>query len=293
MTGNWELYLFLLPGLVFLLMFKSLPMLKISIAFKQFKPMLGLARSPWVGLKHFRMLLADPMVWRAVKNTLVINLLEMSFTLPVSMILAILINEITFTGLKKAVQTVIYIPHFFTWVVVYSVFFLVFGSGGVFNTIWTRLGFEPILFFVRNSWFRVMLVSSEMWHSVGWGTIIYLAAMLGIDPELYDAAVVDGANKLQQIIKITIPCLMTTFVLMMTLNLGKVMTNGFGQVLVFYNPTVYESSDIISTYVYRTGLGQANFSYAAAVGLLDSMVGYVLVIISNRISRKITNSSVW
>jgi putative aldouronate transport system permease protein len=288
-----QLYFFLIPGLMFILLFDLLPMLNITIAFKQFKPLLGFKGSPWVGLDHFKKLLGDYNVWNVIKNTLEINVLKIIFCVPLPMFLAILINEINSAPLKRTIQTIIYIPHFFTWVVVYSVFYIVFGSGGVINSILAPFVNEPVMFFLKGAWFRFLLVVSDAWQSSGWGTIIYLAAIMGIDSEIYDAAVVDGAGKVQQIKHITIPCLIPVMILILSIRLGRIMTSSFDQILAFYNPSVYESADIISTYVYRTGIGQANFSYATAVGLFNSLIGSILVVSSNILSRKITGRSVW
>lgn len=291
--GNWQLYLFLVPGLLILFIFKLMPFRNIAIAFKAFKPMLGISGSPFVGLQHFKTLFSDPEVFNVIRNTFEINMLMLLFITPMSMFMAILINEITRKNLQKCVQTIIYIPHFFTWVVIYSVFYIVFGSDGIINQLIMKMGGDKILFFVNGNWFRAVLVISAMWNRVGWGTIIYLATLSNIDGALYDAAVVDGAGKWRQILHITLPCLLPTFVLMVTIRLGTIMTDGFGQILVFYNPSVYDVSDVISTYVYRVGLGRANFSYATAVGLFESMVGLVLVLCSNLLSKKVTGKNVW
>lgn len=295
-SGYWKLnypyYLFLIPGLVFLILFEFLAMSKITIAFQDFKP-LNIDGSPWVGFKHFYDMFADPHFFRVVRNTLVINFYKIIFILPVSLILAILLNEVRITIFKRFVQTIVYVPHFFTWVVVYSVFFLVFGSTGSVNTLITALGGEKIMFFMDGFWMRFLIVLSDGWHSVGWGTIVYLAAIAGINSEIYEAAIMDGANKFKQILHITIPSLIPTFVLMIAINLGHIMTSGFGQILVFYNSTVYDSVDIISTYVYRTGLGQLNYSYATAVGLFNSIIGFILVVFTNYLSKVTTGRSVW
>ncbi len=290
---NYEFYLFLIPGLVFLILFDVLPMYNISIAFKGFKIPLGISGSPWVGFDNFRKIFADPNFLNVVRNTLIINLYKLVIITPIPMILAILMNEMRIMRIKKFVQTVVYVPHFFTWVVVYSVFYIVFGSGGVVNTVVTALGGEQILFFMKGGWFRFLLILSDAWHSVGWGTIVYLAVITSIDTNIYEAAIVDGANKFRQIYHITLPSLLPTFILMLSINLGNIMSSGFGQVLVFYNPTVYNVGDIIGTYVYRVGLGQANYSYATAVGLFNSVIGFILVIASNLLSKKTTGKTVW
>ncbi len=293
LCGHWELYLFLLPGLVFAMMFKLLPMSKIVIAFKNFKSLKGIAASPWVGFAQFEKMFADPDVLNVIKNTLEINLMIVIFVVPLPMLLAIMLNEITFMPLKKGIQTLIYIPHFFTWVVVYSVFFVLFGSTGMVNTVIKMLGGEEILFFMKGGWFRFLLVISNAWKGAGWGTIVYLSAITAIDAQIYEAATIDGASKMQQAFRITIPSLLPTLVLMLTVRLGSIMSGGFDQVLAFYNPTVYKSADILGTFVYRQGIGSANFSYASAVGLFESVVGLIFVSMSNVISKRLSGRTVW
>ena len=293
LCGHWELYLFLLPGLVFAMMFRLLPMSKIVIAFKNFKPLKSIAASPWVGFAQFEKMFADPDVLNVIKNTLEINLMIVIFVVPLPMLLAIMLNEITFMPLKKGIQTLIYIPHFFTWVVVYSVFFVLFGSTGMVNTVIKMLGGEEILFFMKGGWFRFLLVISNAWKGAGWGTIVYLSAITAIDAQIYEAATIDGASKMQQAFRITIPSLLPTLVLMLTVRLGSIMSGGFDQVLAFYNPTVYKSADILGTFVYRQGIGSANFSYASAVGLFESVVGLIFVSMSNVISKRLSGRTVW
>ena len=290
---NYELYLFLLPGFMFIFLFDILPMVNITIAFKNFRPLLGLKGSPWIGFQNFKRLLSDPQIWKIIRNTLEINFLKTFFCIPLPMFLAILINEMIYQTLKKSVQTIIYIPHFFTWVVVYSIFYIMFGSGGIINTVITKFIDRPIIFFINGNWMRFLLIISDAWHSTGWGTIVYLAAIMGIDSELFDAATVDGAGRWQRIWHITIPCLMPVLVLMTSIRLGNIMRASFDQVLAFYNPSVYENVDIIGTYVYRTGIGQANFSYATAVGLFNSVIGLIMIILANIMSRRVTGRSIW
>ena len=205
LCGHWELYLFLLPGLVFAMMFRLLPMSKIVIAFKNFKPLKGIAASPWVGFAQFEKMFADPDVLNVIKNTLEINLMIVIFVVPLPMLLAIMLNEITFMPLKKGIQTLIYIPHFFTWVVVYSVFFVLFGSTGMVNTVIKMLGGEEILFFMKGGWFRFLLVISNAWKGAGWGTIVYLSAITAIDAQIYEAATIDGAGHLRAFRLIQLP----------------------------------------------------------------------------------------
>ncbi len=296
LSAHWELYLFLVPGLIVAFMFKLLPMTKIIIAFKNFKPLQGIEGSAWAGadgLGQFRRMFADPDVWNVIRNTLEINLLIVLYSIPIPMFLAIMLNDIRSAPLKKGIQTIIYIPHFFTWVVVYNIFFTIFGSSGlVYNLIKTLTG-QEILFFLRGDWFRFLLVLSYVWKGSGWGTIVYLSAITSIDAEIYESSVIDGASKIQQARYITLPCLIPTMVLMLTIRMGSVLSGGFDQVLAFYNPTVYKSADILGTFIYRQGIGSANFSYAAAVGLFESVVGLIFVMLSNFASKRLTGRNVW
>ena len=291
--GHYELYLFLVPGLLVALMFRFLPMGKIVIAFQQFKPLKGIAGSEWVGFAQFQKMFSDPYVWRVIRNTLEINLLLVLFCIPLPMFLAIMLNEITRLSIKKSIQTIIYIPHFFTWVIVYSVFYIIFGSSGIVNSVIKALGGETVLFFMRGGWFRFLLVLSSAWKGAGWGTIVYLSAITSISSEIYEAATIDGASKLQQVRYITLPSLLPTMILMLTIRLGNILSGGFDQVLVFYNPTVFDTADILGTYVYRLGIGQANFSYAAAVGLFESAIGLVFVLGANMLSKRLNGCTVW
>lgn len=291
--GHYELYLFLVPGLFVALLFRFLPMTKIVIAFQQFKPLKGIAGSDWVGLAQFQKMFSDPAVWRVIRNTLEINLLQVLFCIPLPMFLAIMLNEIVCMPLKKGIQTIVYIPHFFTWVIVYSIFYIIFGSSGFVNSLIRSMGGDTVLFFMRGNWFRFLLVLSAAWKGAGWGTIVYLSAITSISSDIYEAAIIDGAGKTQQVRHITLPSLLPTMILMLTIRLGSVLSGGFDQVLVFYNPTVYETADILGTYVYRLGIGQANFSYAAAVGLFESVVGLVFVLGANLLSKRLSGRTVW
>lgn len=293
LKNNWQLYACLVPGLVVAVLFKFLPMTKIIIAFKNFKPLKGIAGSDWVGLAQFARMFEDPDVWNVIKNTLEINLMLIVFCVPLPMLVAILLNDINCMPIKKSIQTITYIPHFFTWVVVYGIFFTVFSSTGIVNTVIKAITGEEILFFVRGGWFRFLLVLSYAWKGTGWGTIVYLSAITSIDSEIYEAAIIDGASKVQQARYVTIPCLIPTFVLMLAIRMESILSGGFDQVLAFYNPTVYKSADILGTFIYRQGIGGADFSYATAVGLFESVVGLVFVLICNFASKRLTGRTVW
>ena len=288
------LCLMILPAIILLFMFNYLPLYGLTIAFRDFNYRDGIWNSPWIGLKNFRILLVSgKTMLRLVKNTFMYYAVFTALGTICNIALAIMLNEITFMPLKKGIQTLIYIPHFFTWVVVYSVFFVLFGSTGMVNTVIKMLGGEEILFFMKGGWFRFLLVISNAWKGAGWGTIVYLSAITAIDAQIYEAATIDGASKMQQAFRITIPSLLPTLVLMLTVRLGSIMSGGFDQVLAFYNPTVYKSADILGTFVYRQGIGSANFSYASAVGLFESVVGLIFVSMSNVISKRLSGRTVW
>lgn len=296
---NWVLYLMLIPGLFFLFVYKFLPLYGTLIAFKDYNifagnnPLDAIAESPWVGFENFKRLFASDQFFKVLKNTLVINGLKIIWLFPVPILTAILLNEIRQKLYKTFTQTVIYVPYFFSWVVIFGIFYSLFGSYGIVNTIVTNLGGERIGFFTDPSVFRGMLIFSEGWKEVGYNTIIYLATIASIDPTLYEAAKIDGANKFSQIWHITIPGILPTIVLMLILKVGNILTTGFEQVLVFYNPSVYDVADIIQTYVYRLGIGQMNFPLSTALGLFNSVVALVLIVSCNTVSRKTLGRSIW
>lgn len=296
---NWVLYVMLIPGLFFLFIYKFLPLYGTLIAFKDYNiftgnnPLDAIAKSPWVGFEHFRRLFSSDQFFKVLKNTLVINGMKILWLFPVPIITAILLNEIKAKTYKAITQTVIYVPYFFSWVVIFGIFYSLFGSYGIVNTIITKMGGERIGFFTDPQVFRGMLVFSEGWKEVGYNTIIYLATITAIDPTLYEAAKIDGANKWSQIWNITIPGILPTIVLMLILKVGNILTTGFEQVLVFYNPSVYDVADIIQTYVYRLGIGQMNFPLSTALGLFNSVVALILIVSSNAVSRKTLGRSIW
>ncbi|HPX28098.1 MAG TPA: ABC transporter permease subunit, partial [Sphaerochaeta sp.] len=296
---NWVLYVMLIPGLFFLFIYKFLPLYGTLIAFKDYNiftgnnPLDAIAKSPWVGFEHFKRLFSSDQFFKVLKNTLVINGMKILWLFPVPIITAILLNEIRIKTYKAVTQTVIYVPYFFSWVVIFGIFYSLFGSYGIVNTIITKTGGERIGFFTDPQVFRGMLVFSEGWKEVGYNTIIYLATITAIDPTLYEAAKIDGANKWSQIWNITIPGILPTIVLMLILKVGNILTTGFEQVLVFYNPSVYDVADIIQTYVYRLGIGQMNFPLSTALGLFNSVVALILIVSSNAVSRKTLGRSIW
>lgn len=290
---NYDFYILLIPGIIFSLIFRYTPMYGLIIAFKDFNIFEGFLNSPWVGLEHFKNIFSDPYFYRVLFNTLLISIYKLIFLFPLPIIFAILLNELKNVILKRTIQTVVYLPHFLSWTIVYGIFFVILGSSGVVNQLLQSIGLESISFFTDQSIFRSVLVGTEGWKTTGWGTIIYLAAITGIDPELYEAAIVDGANKFKQIIHITIPGIAPTIIVLLVLRLGNILRAGFTQILVMYNPAVYDVADIIQTYVYRTGLGQMRFSFSTAVGLFNSIVALMLIVLGNSLAKRLVNRSIW
>jgi len=264
-----------------------------QIAFKNFSPGKGIAGSPWVGFEHFKSFFNSYYVFRIIRNTLLINIYDVIFGFPAPIILAILLNEVKNSTFRRSVQTITYLPHFISTVVLCGLIIDFTSREGLINNIITMLGGEPIMFLSKPEWFRTIFIGSGIWQNVGWGSIIYLAALSNIDPELYEAARIDGANKFKQIMHITIPGILPTIVIMFILRMGRMMSVGQDKVLLLYNPATYETADVISTFVYRKGLIDFNFSYASAVGLFNSVINFVLLILFNYLSRKLTDSGLW
>lgn len=256
-------------------------------------PIDAIAKSDWVGFEHFHRLFSSSQFMKVLSNTLIINGLKIVWLFPLPIICAILLNEIRKVTFRKFAQTAIYMPYFFSWVVIFGIFYSLFGSYGTVNTVITALGGSRVGFFTDTRVFRSVLVFTEGWKEVGYNTVIYLAAITGIDMTLYEAARVDGAGKLRQIWHITMPGLLPTIVLMLILKVGHILETGFEQVLVFYNPGVYDVADIIQTYVYRLGMGQMDFPLSTALGLFNSVVAFVLIVGANTVSRKLLGRSIW
>ena len=296
---HWVLYVMLIPGLFFLFIYKLLPLWGLQIAFKDYKmfaaetPWKAITESAWVGMKHFNKLFASSQFEKVLRNTLELNFLKILWLFPIPILCAILLNEIRHAFYQKLCQTLIYVPYFFSWVLIFGIFYSLLGSYGIINMAVTALGGERINFFSDQSVIRSVLVFTEGWKEVGYNTVIYLAAITGIDITLYEAAKVDGANKFAQIWHITLPGLLPTIVLMLIMKIGYILTTGFEQVLVFYSPAVYDVVDIIETYVYRIGLGQADFSLATALGLFNAVVAFILIVGANTVSKKTLGRSIW
>ncbi len=263
-------------------MFNYGPIYGVQIAFKDFNISKGIWGSDWVGLKHFVSFFTVPDNLRLLKNTIVISVLKLVFSFPAPIILAIMINEVGNRSFKRVVQTISYLPHFISWVIIAGIVTAVLSpSTGVVNIIIKALGGRPIYFMTNSTWFRPILVISNIWKEIGWSSVIYLAALSGVDPQLYEAAMIDGSSRMQRVWHITLPSILSVVAIILILSMANILNAGFDQVFNMYNPSVYGVSDIIDTYVYRVGLGQMQFSFTTAMGLFKSLVGLVMVIIVN------------
>jgi putative aldouronate transport system permease protein len=288
-AARW-LLLMLLPGLTLIIIFNYGPMYGMLMAFQDYQLTKGIWGSPWVGFKHFQEFLNTAFAIRALRNTLIISALKLVFGFPAPILLALIINEIRDGLFKRFGQTISYMPHFVSWIVFAALITgMLSPSTGAVNGVLQLLHIHPIYFMANPRWFMVVLIVSEIWKEIGWGAIIYLAALTDVDPTLYEAAIVDGASRIQRMIHVSIPLILPIAALMLILRLGGIMSAGFDQIFNMYNPQVYEAVDILDTYVYRTGLQQMQYSFAAAVGMFKSVVGLVLVLAVNEIARRMSD----
>lgn len=287
------IYLMLLPVVIYYAVFCYGPMSKIVIAFQNFKPALGISGSKWVGMKYFIDFFTGPYAWRLIRNTLLLNILQIILAFPVPIILALLINEIQCRPYKKLVQTVSYMPHFISLVVMCSLLLTFSRSDGIFNDFLALFGVERSNLMANAKLFRPMYVLSGIWQEAGWGSIIYLATLSTIDPGLYEAAIIDGASRFQRMLYVSFPGLVPIIIVQLIMRVGNILTMGFEKVFLLYNPLTYDTADIISTYIYRQGLELTNYSYGTAVGLFNSAVNLLILVLANRLSRKATGESLW
>lgn len=281
------LHIMLLPGIVYFIVFKYIPMWGIVIAFKNYQPFLGFWESEWVGLKYFKEFFSEPTFWILLRNTGVLALYSILFYFPVPIILALLLNEVRKEALKRFIQTSIYLPHFMSWVIVVSIFFIFLKRDeGILNNFISSLGGERLNFLISTDWFRTVVTVQSIWKEAGWGTILFLAALAGIDPQMYEAARIDGANRWQQLWRITLPCISSTIVILLVLRLGNFLELNFEQMYLMGNAMNRDVADVFDTYVYRMGIQGGRFSYSATVGIFSSTVGLILILASNYIARK-------
>lgn len=294
LVKDYQLYLFLLPGIIYFIIFNYIPMYGIQIAFREFVDIKGIWGSPWVGLEHFRRFLTSYQFWRLLKNTLGISIYSLVAGFPMPIILALMLNQTVNKRFKKLVQTVTYAPHFISVVVLVGMMQMFLSPrNGFINIIIQAFGGQPIVFLAKAEWYKTIYVFSGIWQGTGWGSIIYLAALAGINTELYEAAKVDGASKLQIIRHIDIPGIIPTAVILLILNLGRIMSVGFQKAFLLQNNMNLKSSEIISTYVYKVGIIEAQYSYSAAIGLFNTIINIILLVAVNKIAKKLTETSLW
>ena len=286
-------HLMLLPGMIVLLIFVFVPLLGSVMAFQDYKVGLGFFRSPWVGLENFRIIFTFRDSVQVFWNTLIIAFGKLVLNAIVPVIFSILLNELGGKIFKRTFQTIVYLPHFLSWVVLATVVTNMFSLDGPINAFLGLFGVDGIQFLADNSWFRTVIIGTDVWKGFGYNSVIYLAALLSIDPGLYEAASIDGASRFKRILHITLPSLMPTVVLMVALSLGNILNAGFDQVFNLYNPIVYETGDIIDTYVYRIGMVERQYSIGAAVGLFKSIISFVLILGSNRLAKRLTGSGIF
>ncbi|GAA5203573.1 ABC transporter permease [Microbacterium jejuense] len=290
---DWRLYTLLILPIVFLLIFRYIPMAGNIIAFRRFRPGGSMFGDEWVGLRYVELFINDPTFWRAFWNTLILGGLTLLIVFPLPIVLALMFNELRSRSFKRVAQSISYLPHFMSIVIVAGMVLQLTALKGSINQAIQFFGGDAIPFMQLAQWFPTIYVGSEIWQTVGWGTILYLAALTTIDPQLYEAARIDGASRWRQIWHVTLPGIRPTMIVLLILNIGTFMAVGFEKILLLYNPLLYPTADVISTYLYRVGIISSNFSYATAIGLFESLIGLALILTANAISRRTVGTSLW
>lgn len=291
---HWQLYVLMLPLIVFFILFKYVPMYGIQIAFRDFSPTLGFWDSPWAGLRHFQRFFSSPDFKIVIKNTLTISLLNLAFGFPLPIIISLLLNQVRARRYKHLVQNMIYAPYFISTVVMVGILQAFLSpSTGIINQILIKLGGESIFFMGEPQYFKAIYVISEIWQTTGWGTVIYLAALSGVSPDLYEAAVVDGATKWQRMIRIDLPCIMPTAIIQLILSTGKMFSIGYEKIFLMQNSLNRTVSEVISTYEYKQGILQSQFGYSAAIGLFNAVINLVILLTVNYLANKYSETSLW
>jgi putative aldouronate transport system permease protein len=287
------MYLLLIPGLIYFAVFKYVPMFGLILAFKKYNVVLGFWDSPWIGLQNFKQFIQGVYFWDLIENTIMISLYKLLFGFSAPILLALMLNEVTLKWFKKAIQTISYLPHFLSWVIIYGLMVALLSPGdGMINMLLRQMGFESINFLTDPAWARFLVVTSDIWRGIGWGAILYLAALSGIDPSLYEAARIDGAPKWRQIWHVTLPGIRNIIILMLIINLSHILDAGFDQIFMLANVFNQEKIDIIDTWVYREGLQRLKMGIATAVGLFKSVIGLILVLSANQVAKKF-DGQIW
>lgn len=286
LRNKW-IYLMIFPGLLYIIIYKYIPMYGLIISFQNYKPYMGISGSEWVGFQHFERLFSSPDFWMIFSNTLILFALQLIFYFPIPIILALMLNEVRTTFYQRTIQSLIYLPHFMSWVVVVSISYVLLTlDGGLINGLLVSLGFEKVNFLLSPDWFRPMYIIQVIWREAGWGTIVFLAAIAAVDPQLYEAAKMDGANRFRQMWHITLPAIRSVIVILLILKIGDILELGFEHVYLLLNSTNRQVAEIFDTYVYVTGVQQGQYSYSTAVGFFKGFVGLVMVMFANWLSKR-------
>ena len=292
--NDWQLYLMLLPTIIWLIVFLYKPMYGLQVAFKDYSVFKGVAGSPWIGLEHFETLFGNDQFIRAIKNTFIISFYSLLIGFPMPILLALMFNEILNQTFKKTAQTIVYLPHFISSVIIAGIVIAAFSpSSGVVNTLISALGFDPVYFLTKPEWFRPIFIGSTIWQEAGFQSIVFLAAIAGVSPTLYESAVVDGASRWQMMWRITLPSILPTILIMLIIRIGNLLEVSFEMIILLYQPATYETADVVNTFIYRQGLLGGQYDLAAAAGLFNAVVAFILVIAANSISRRYSNTSIW
>lgn len=291
---EWRLYAMLLPTLIWLIVFLYKPMYGLQIAFKDYSIFKGVADSPWIGFEHFETLFASEQFTRALRNTIAISFYSLLIGFPVPILLALMFNEVLQKKFKSTAQTIVYLPHFISSVIIAGIVITAFSpSAGIVNTIIGWFGLDPIYFLTKPEWFRPIFIGTTIWQEAGFQSIVYLAAIAGVSPTLYESAVVDGASRWQMMWKITIPSIMPTIIIMLIIRIGNMLEVSFEMIILLYQPSTYETADVVNTFIYRQGLQNGQYDFAAAAGLFNAVIAFVLVIGANSISKRYSRTSLW
>jgi putative aldouronate transport system permease protein len=294
MKKSWQLYLLIMPTFIYFIVFKYVPMYGILMAFKDFVPSKGVMGSPWVGFKHFNRFFNSFQFWTLIRNTVGLSVLQMIITFPIPIIIALMLNQLARERIKKFIQTVIYAPYFISTVVLVGMMYIFTSpTTGFINNIIKGLGWEPIYFFASPGWFQPLYVLSSVWQGTGWATVIYMAALSGVDPQLHEAAIVDGASKLKRILTVDVPGILPVIIIQLILSIGNVMNVGFEKAFLMQTPLNLDTSEIIPTYIYKVGLQQSQYSFSTAVGLFNAVINLILLILVNKIVKKFSETSLW
>jgi putative aldouronate transport system permease protein len=291
---EWQLYVLLLPTIIWLIVFLYKPMYGLQIAFKDYSIFKGVSASPWIGFEHFETLFASEQFLRALRNTIAISFWSLLIGFPVPILLALMFNEILKKKFKATAQTIVYLPHFISSVIIAGIVITAFSpSAGIVNTLLGWFGIDPVYFLTKPEWFRPIFVGTTIWQEAGFQSIVYLAAIAGVSPTLYESAVVDGASRWQMMWKITIPSIMPTIIIMLIIRIGNMLEVSFEMIILLYQPSTYETADVVNTFIYRQGLQNGQYDFAAAAGLFNAVVAFVLVIGANSISKRYSRTSLW